>query len=126
LKGAPDVWAIKSVAATGMTLQLLPIPDAIYTLQIDGIATGTDMSADGDVPGLPEDFHDLLLRGALADELEHREQEDAALIQAAKFTARQKDLRYFLAKSAYCHRIPGDQQSVNWEWWFYGSPWVSP
>lgn len=123
-KGAPELWAVKSVGATSVTLQLQPIPDDVYTLQIDGIAPGVTLENDNDVPVLPEDFHDLLVFGALADELDHLERPGSGKAEA-KYEQRLRELRYWLAKSAYLHRAQNTEFDVsNWWYWFYGAPWV--
>src|SRR6266850_2607104 len=67
--GRPEVYVVQKFSATTVTLYLWPKPDAIYTVQVDGILTGTDLTADGDIPAFPEDFHDQLVFAASADEL---------------------------------------------------------
>lgn len=124
--GSPELYAVEKITATGVILRLQPIPDAVYALQIDGIATGTDLVGDSDVPGFPEDFHDAFVFGAMADELDHLEKSDLSLKQEAKSERRIKEARYFIQKSIYLHRGQNDSRPANWEWWFFGSPWVNP
>jgi hypothetical protein len=116
--GVPRFFAVKAVNATTLTVQLYPEPDAIYAVVLEGILTGTDLSADADVPGLPEDFHDVLIFGALADELPHLQRTDEAAYYEDKFEKRLSDLKYFLAKSAYLRRV--ETGNVFSHWWLAG------
>jgi hypothetical protein len=116
--GVPRFFAVKAVNATTLTVQLYPEPDAIYAVVLEGILTGTDLSADADVPGLPEDFHDILIFGALADELPHLQRTDEAAYYEDKFEKRLSDLKYFLAKSAYLRRP--EMGNVFSHWWLAG------
>jgi hypothetical protein len=116
--GVPRFFAVKAVNATTLTVQLYPEPDAIYAVVLEGILTGTDLSADADVPGLPEDFHDILIFGALADELPHLQRTDEAAYYEDKFEKRLSDLKYFLAKSAYLRRP--ETGNVFSHWWLAG------
>lgn len=100
----PQFYAINNVGASTVVLRLWPNPSAIRTISIDGIVRGTELSADGDIPVLPEDFHDLLVFGAMADEYDHFDKADFAARQEAKFEKRMSELRYYLAKSAYLTR----------------------
>lgn len=113
--GAPQVYAVVKYAADGCTLYIWPKPDAVYTLSIDGLARGTNMSADGDIPAFPEDFHDILEFAATADELEKMEKPDQSVGFETRTEKRTRELRYFLAKSAYL----GQQQNDFW----WAGPW---
>lgn len=125
MSGAPDAFAVLAYTATGVTIQLLPVPDAVYAVHVDGLVTGTDMSG-ADVPAFPEDFHDLLVFGALADELDHLGRPDESAKAEVKFNKRLGELRYFIQKSRYLHRMQGDNLwSGSWWWNFYGRPWVA-
>lgn len=98
--GIPLLYAVEKVGAVVSTLHFYPNPDAIYAIQIDGLLVGSDMTADGDVPGIPEDFHDMLIAGAEADEYGDMEDAQAKVVECeARFDKRLRDLRYFLAKS---------------------------
>lgn len=105
--GAPRAFVVVAYGATTVTLRIWPTPDAVYTLTVDGLITGTDLSADGDVPAFPEDYHDVLIFGAEADELEKMEKYDLAAKKEAAYEKRMRELRYFLAKSAYLGVQPG-------------------
>jgi hypothetical protein len=125
LSGAPDSYAVIAYTATGCTIQLLPVPDDAYAIKIDGLVAGTDLSG-VDVPAFPEDFHDILVFGALADEMDHLGRPDEAAKAEAKMNRRTGELRYFIAKSNYLHRVQGDNLwQGSWWWNFYGRPFVT-
>ena len=121
--GDPQYYAIKSVDASAIVLELRPIPDAVRTLSIDGIVRGVELFNDDDIPVLPEDFHDILIFGTLADEYDHFDKAEFAARQETKFQSRLGELRYFLQKSAYLTRGQGEGAARTW-WQFYGSPWL--
>jgi len=91
-----------------VTLLLWPQPDGVAALQADVIANGTDMSADGDEPAFPADFHDALTRGALADGYIKIDKMPLAEREERKFELRVSELRYFLVKSAHLRRHQQD------------------
>lgn len=122
--GAPEIYAVTKFDASSFTMQLMPKPDASYSLTIDGVLRGSDMTNDNDIPALPEDFHDVLVFGGLADEYDHLEKADLALKQEQHFQRRVSELRYWIAKSIYLHRMQNGQMFDSWWWWLYGSPWV--
>lgn len=116
--GRPYAYAVQKFAATSATLYLYPKPDAIYTIQVDGILTGSDLVADGDIPAFPEDFHDLLVFAASADELTKMEKPGLAQAQEIRADNRTRELRYFIEKSAYL----GLMQREGADWWW---PWAA-
>lgn len=99
--GSPERFAVVKYGATTEQLHLHPTPDAVYAMTVDGMITGSDLTVDADVPAFPEDFHDALEFGALADELEKLEKYKMAEKYERAFERRLEDLRYFIAKSAY-------------------------
>lgn len=111
---APAYFAVNKFNATTVSLTLWPKPDATYALSIEGVLVGTDLSANSDVPGLPEDFHDILVFGALADEHYHDGDTKTGDRMESKFEARKRELRYFVNKTAaMCSR-----GSSPWPWWW--------
>ena len=119
--GPPIVYVIQKFNATSCTIYVWPKPDAIYALTIDGIVSGTDMAADGDVPAFPEDFHDAIEFGATSDELKHMEKYDKSKDMNVEAEGRVRELRYFMAKNAYLTMSQGDDRS---RWW-WGPWWTS-
>ncbi len=122
----PMDYAVVDQSANSVTLRFWPTPTADQDVQIDGIKLGADLVDDGDVAGLPEDFHDALIYGACADENGHWAKEDKFQYYENLAEKRVREMRYFIQKSIYLHR---HQQSeslalTSW-WWFYGAPTVS-
>lgn len=80
-------------------LSLWPTPSAVITYLCDAQRTVTDLAQTTDEPLLPEDFHDTLLLGALADEYEHMDDPrwQQAILQYEK---RVEQLKYWLWESA--------------------------
>jgi len=112
----PHSYVVTNYSASGCTLKLWPTPDDIYEITIDGLLNGTDLVDDDDVPAMPEDFHDALIFGALADEYDHFDKPGLATKQEKKFEKRVSELRYFISKSAYLERVQGRRMESVW-WW---------
>lgn len=70
--GRPQYY---SLGAEG--LLVWPNPDAAYTLEARYFKNPPQMSADGDVPGIPGDYHDLLVSYALSRA--YRSEDDAQM-----------------------------------------------
>jgi hypothetical protein len=126
--GVPDWYAVATYDHNSFDLELCPIPDQDYTLSIDGIARGIDLSDDGDIPGFPEDFHDILVFGASADELDHIGMEKE-LAQSRKmelkYEQRLSELRYWIQKSIYLQRGQNVEGAPS-RWYLYGTTWYRP
>lgn len=60
--GRPEVYILKKNRLT-----LYPVPDQVYTLRLFYSYRVTDMSADGDSPDVPEEFHEFLALHAAMD-----------------------------------------------------------
>jgi hypothetical protein len=118
VEGAPQYFVISRHNATTVTLSIWPKPDDAYDLTIDGIVTGTDMSADGDIPALPEDFHDTLVFGATADELMKLEKAGLAQGMEGKFKDRLGELRYFCSVRSYLTIKQGEDGQWWWGFWW--------
>ncbi len=108
--GYPHSYAILSHGATSMSLLLYPKPSTVYNLTGDILAIGTDLTADSDEPSFPEDFHDILVQGALQDELLKMEKSQPLALQAERrFEKRLGELRYYYAKRSYLNRQSTDR-----------------
>lgn len=119
--GAPQYYAVTNFGATTFALLLMPKPDAAYTLTMDAYTAGVDLNNAGDAPAFPEDFHDLLENGALADENDHKNNDTQAAKYEKRYQARVSDLRYFIAKSVYLHRVQNGSATNAAAWyWLYG------
>lgn len=107
--GIPRYFAVTRINALTVLLKFYPIPDADYILTIDGVLTGADLSADADVPGFTEDFHDALVFGALADEYAHMGKDAESARFDKQFERRMGELRYFMAKAAWKRSLYGEE-----------------
>lgn len=121
LREAPDVgeppktYAVFSTTTTTVTILLDGTPATAYTLYADGLATASTLAGSGS-PAFAEDFHDILVFGAVADELRKMEKPQLADVAEADFERRLSDLRMFIAKSAYLDQFQG--KTVNDKnWW---------
>ncbi len=91
----PIEYAIQNMGAASVTIFLGNTPGTVYPLQADAQPIlGTLVGAS--VPSFSEDFHDVLVYGAMSTELEKMEKYDMAALQEARFKQRLDDLRLFM------------------------------
>lgn len=110
----PQNYAIYNMGATSVTIMLDTIPASVYILNADVEVNLTDLSG-SQVPPFPQDFHDLLIWGGMADELYKMEKYDLSGIQEGKFEKRLSELRLFIAKSNALDIFQG-RDRVNGFW----------
>ena len=115
--GTPSVYAVLRFGASDCEIELCPVSTDAVVLTVEGLLNGVDLAADDDVPAMPEDFHDVLVFGALADEYDHTDRADLAMKQEQKFEKRVRELRYFIQKSIYLQRVQGRMGSPSPFWW---------
>jgi hypothetical protein len=85
-------------STTTLKVRLWPIPSEVLTLDVEILAPVTELSADGDLPLLPADYHYLL--SVYARMCEYEKMDDTRAQQAAQqWRDGLKDLRFFLRKS---------------------------
>ena len=108
----PQYWAPQNIGAATVTVQLDSIPSTAYILNADVEVNITDLSGSS-VPAFPQDFHDILVRGGLADELYKMEKYDLSAVQEEKFQNRLSELRLFIAKSNGLAIFQGRQAGVG-------------
>lgn len=117
----PRAFAIKRMGAHEVTITLdswlVSVP---FDLQVEGYDVA-DVLADDAEPFLPEDFHDILVEGAMSDELRKMEKPDLAAIAEGKYEQRLSDLRMFIAKNAYMDVAQGRDKPA--QLWY--RPWFS-
>ncbi len=106
------IYAIYRVGSSTVTIWLNAVPTTAYVLTADIETTLTTLTS-GLIPAFPEDFHDLLVYGAMATELDKMEKYDLAAKQEALYEKRLSDLRLFLAKTAYRDLVQGGGGRVN-------------
>jgi hypothetical protein len=102
----PTAYAVKTMGATSVTILLDCTPVTIYTMSADALVVSTLLSGSAE-PAFAENFHDILVFGAMADELEKMEKARAADKREVQYDLRLSDLRYFIAKSAYRDIVQG-------------------
>lgn len=110
--GKARFYAVQTMGATSVTIMLNATPTAIYTLSADAQVNLSILSG-AQVPVFAESYHDLLLYGAMATELELDGKYDEAKVQEMRCKERTADLRLFIAKSAYQEIYQGK----NAPWW---------
>lgn len=104
--GSPDVYAVATVSDDSTTIFLNNTPAAVETLSADAVVDASVLVG-GSSPAFPALYHDLLVQGAVADELLKMEKQSLAEEAERKFEKRLSELRYFLAKSAYLQQFQG-------------------
>jgi hypothetical protein len=109
----PQRYAIDRMSAGMVTIALDAIPTAIQPLTAEVEKTATTLSG-ADIPNFAESYHDCLIAGALASELESRGDYEKAAAQEERFQRRVSDLRYFIAKSAYTDFYQGKHSARRW------------
>jgi hypothetical protein len=93
------------VIAIGQTMTdytgfaLFPTPSGVITYSVDITRAITDFAQAMDQPVLPEDFHDLMVLGIVADEYQRLSDKRWPLVMS-EYTAREKQLKYWLAESS--------------------------
>ncbi len=110
IQGTPYEFVVENFVNNSVTLRLFPQPQVVYALQADVLLAGTDMSSDSDEPAFPNDFHDILVHGVVADELLKLEKYRESQVFEQKFEKRLSELRYEIRKAAW---ILGPRQSDN-------------
>lgn len=117
--GLPEKWAIKSNGPSHTIITLDGFPDTdSFTLSVEGYKNCSTL-ASNDEPLFPEDFHDILTFGAMADELMKMEKPQLAAEREAQFGARLSDLKFFIAKMIYQDIYAGKKSQNQWYW-----PWA--
>lgn len=96
----PRLYAVVQTGATSVIVKLDCVPATSYLLGAQGDYNASTLSG-SDIPPFSEKFHDLLIYGAMAEELDKMEKYDMAKKQEALFTIRMGQYRYYIAKSAY-------------------------
>lgn len=92
--GTPTFWIWESYSGSStpkFDLFLYQTPSSVITLTADVTSVLTALSADGDIPILPVDFHDLLFLGALEDEYRHL---DDSRLSAVKAASREREAQF--------------------------------
>lgn len=116
----PRAWADKRIGSQQCTITLDSWMTTPFTMHLEGYDL-TDVLVDDAEPFLPEDFHDVLVEGAMSDELRKMEKPQLAMMAEQNYERRLSDLRHFLARNAYADIAQGkDKPSQLWY-----RPWFS-
>ncbi len=98
--GSPQQYAIAGTSNNTVTIFLDSTPTAIETLSADALVDAANLTG-GDSPIFNDLYHDILVTGGRATELEKMEKLALADRAEQQFQVRLSELRYFLATSAY-------------------------
>ena len=98
----------------GISLWKTPSESSIAYL-VDGVRHAPTLAQDTDVPLLPEDFHDLLLLGALMDEYQHMNDPRYDVV-AREYLQRERAFKYWLAETATGQMGPFEKPSRLGAW----------
>lgn len=93
-------YAIQLMGASTVTIFLSSIPDTIYALSADAELNVVTLS-NGAIPAFAENYHNLLVYGGMAVELDKMEKYDLAEVQNNKYEKRLAELRLYIALTAY-------------------------
>lgn len=108
----PQNWAPFNMNADEVVVLLDSLPSSAYLLSADVERNITDLSG-SDTPAFPQDFHDILVRGAMADELYKMEKYNLSQVQEKKFDDRMGELRLFIAKNNSTAVYQGRIRDIN-------------
>lgn len=97
----PTAYAIDRIRARSVTIRVncTASADGSFTLNADGYEEAIELTGDLE-PAFSASFHDILLHGAMADELLKLEKPELAADRENKYELRLAELRYEIAKSA--------------------------
>lgn len=109
----PVMWAVNTVDDQTTTITLDAYPTTTFTLRFIGYVNIINME-DDDVPQFPESFHDILVEGAMSDELRKMEKADLSMAAEQRFKERLSDLKMFINKSIYMDIFQGKNKPQNW------------
>lgn len=103
----PRRYAISNMASDTVTIFLDAEAEADDVVLTADVLSNSDTLADDSEPVFGENFHDILVFGAMSDELDKMEKPSLSDKQEKKFQARLSDLRLFIATSNYLDIVQG-------------------
>lgn len=113
--GQPRNYAVTNMDRNTVTIYVDSDIVEDQFIKADGLETAETLSG-ALTPAFAESFHDVLVFGAVADELKKMEKFQLAKDAEADFERRLSDLRMFIAKSAYLDIYQG-KTSSNQNYW---------
>lgn len=108
--GAPRAWAVRRVGASTVTVVFDSTFATATNLTIDGEETASTLSG-SQIPAFPESFHDLLVFGAVADELRKKEKIALARDADLEYERILGELRLHIAISGFGDVVQGKQNA---------------
>ncbi len=109
----PESYAVSVSGASTVTIYLDCIPATIYALTADALVNLSTLSGSM-IPAFAEDYHDLLVLGAMATEYDKMEKTPLADKKEKQYEDRLSQLRMYIAKSAYKDIVQGGGQTNRW------------
>lgn len=106
LRALPNFYAVKRMGSGVVTVTFDAYPEDPFDLLVEGYEIA-DVLEDDAEPAFPADFHDILIEGAMGDELRKMEKLQLAQVADNKYEARLSDLRMFIIKNAYLDIVKG-------------------
>ncbi len=114
----PRRFAVSNIAADSVTVCL--DVNVVTGIVLIALGDSTVLALSGtDIPAFPAKFHDVLVYGAMASELEHMEKYDMAKRQEDRWEEMLAQLRLYLASNAYLDIHQGKNSPDA----FYGLRW---
>lgn len=101
-EGTPLFWVWQNQtggAAPTYDFFLYQTPSAVLTYTADITSVLVPLAADGDIPILPVDFHDLLFLGPLVDEYRHLDDSRLTVAQG-QYKEREGQFKYWMHETA--------------------------
>lgn len=106
--------SVGSTSTDYVAITLWPTPSvSAITYTVDAERQTPTLAQSNDTPLLPEDFHDLLLLGALMDEYQHMNDQRYA-VAAGEYRERERAFRYWLARTATAGPIQEPSRLGAW------------
>jgi len=102
----PQRSAIQLTGASTVTILLDVKPATVYTLNADCYVNLSTLSGTM-VPAFTQDYHDILVYGAMATELDKMEKYDLSDKKEKQYETRLSEYRLYIASSAYMDIIQG-------------------
>ena len=110
----PKRYAIARSDAFSVTILMDVIPDEDDLELTADTLENTIVLSGSDLPLFPEDYHDLLVHGAMAVELYKMEKPQLAERREQQYEKRISDLRMFIAKSAWLDQYATKTHGRTW------------
>lgn len=112
----PRAFAIIQTGAGSVKIRMNCTAATVYPLWADGDADASTLSGTA-IPAFPAKFHDILVYGAMANELEHMEKYEMAARQETRWEQMLSQLRLYLASSAYLDMYQGKNSPSDFPTW---------